>query len=335
MIQTIQSFKKRLTALWRVSPFYMPKALCVEACTLCQLRCTGCGFQRNNHRALGAGYLTFQNFKKLVDDNPRVKQIEISNWGEIFLNPDLVDIMRYAHEKGVILTAGHGVNFNSVSDEQIHALVDYGFKYITLSIDGASPETYAQYRVGGDFNRVMDNVRKLISYREKRKSKYPELSWQYIIMTHNELEVGQAKQMAAELGIEIKFKLNWDKSYKPVHVDYLKSETGLKCFTRDDYAKKNKDFFSNIKCEKLIMMPQINWDGRLLGCCSYSTGDYGVNVFEVGLKKALRSKLYIKSKRCLLKVHPKKDVYGDSPCYDCHVRRVREEYGKCLTLTME
>ena len=327
---------KRMKTFWLIGPHYMPRSLKVEACSLCQLRCTGCGFQRNNHRALGGGYLTFRNFKTLVDDNPRVQKIELSNYGEIFLNPELVSIMKYAHEKGVRLTAYNGVNFNSVSDEQLKALVDEEFGGMVLSIDGASNDTYAKYRVGGNFERVIDNVRKLLAYREAQGSKYPKVTWKYIIMQHNELEVGMAKQMAHELGIPIKFSLDWDKSYKPTHVDFLKRETGLAWLTREEYEEEKKEAWcGNIICNDMILAPQINWDGRLLGCCTYSTGDYGVNVFEVGLKKALRSKLYVKSKRCLLELHPKEQIYGESPCYNCHARLVREKNGRCLNLKIE
>ncbi len=314
----------------------MPQALRVEASTLCQLKCAGCGFQRNNHRALGAGYLSLQNFKKLVDDNPQVKRIELSNYGEIFLNPELVPIMKYAHEKGVRLSAYSGVHFNSVSDEQLKALIDYGFEGMVVSIDGASHETYVKYRVGGNFDHVIDNVRRLIAYREEKGLKCPKVIWKYIIMQHNELEVVKAKQMAKKMGIPIKFSLDWDKNYKPTHVDFLKRETGLTSLTRREYTEKTKEsYWGDTICNNLFLAPQINWDGRLLGCCSYSTGDYGVNVFEVGLKKALRSRLYVKSKKCLLKIHPKEHVYGNSPCFACYSRRVREKNGRCLNLKME
>lgn len=120
-----------------------PTKLRVEACTLCQLRCAGCSFQRNRHADLGGGWLKFDDFSQLVDENPYIREIELSNWGEIFLNPHLVQIMRYAHEKGVKLTARNGVNFNTASEEQLRALVESEFRALSLSIDGASQQVYA------------------------------------------------------------------------------------------------------------------------------------------------------------------------------------------------
>jgi MoaA/NifB/PqqE/SkfB family radical SAM enzyme len=77
------------------------------------------------------------DFQKLVDENPWLSHIELSNWGEIFLNPDLLKIIRYAHSKNLALTASNGVNLNTVKKELLEALVKYKFRHITCSIDGA------------------------------------------------------------------------------------------------------------------------------------------------------------------------------------------------------
>lgn len=37
------------------------------------------------------------------------------------------------------------------------------------------------------------------------------------------------------------------------------------------------------------MNPQINWDGKLLGCCLNFWGDFGGNAFEQGLERILTS----------------------------------------------
>ena len=107
------------------------------------------------------GFLKFDDFKKLLDDNDVIKRIELSNSGEIFLNPELVKMIEYAYEKGVTLTADNGVNLNYLTDEQAKALIKYNFASLAVSIDGASPETYKIYRVGGDYNRVIENIRKM------------------------------------------------------------------------------------------------------------------------------------------------------------------------------
>ena len=173
---------------WYYIHRYIPKRVRLEASTICQLKCTGCGFQNNNHRGLGGGFLTFENFKRFVDDNPFVRQIELSNYGEIFLNPDLVKIMYYAKEKKILLYCTNGTNFNTVSEEQLKALVETKFRKIPFSIDEASQETYSKYRVGGDLDKVMNNVRRLIEIKKEKNAKYPQMRWQFVLNEYNELE---------------------------------------------------------------------------------------------------------------------------------------------------
>lgn len=314
---------------------HLPEKVRLEASTVCQLKCAGCDFQKGGSDNLGRGFLTIENFKKFCDMNPFVRRIELSNYGEIFLNPDLVKIMHYAKEKGVKLTAKNGSNFNTVSDEQMRALVETGFHKIILSIDGASQQTYSKYRIGGNFDRVIENVRKLQAIKKQAGSKLPRLVWQFVLMEHNELEVGKAKELAAELEIPIYFKTNWDETYKPVNREYLVKETGMTELTRAEHYAVHKVDPIDAICSQIFIGPQINWDGRLLGCCKLMYADFGVNVFDIGLENALRSPKYIAAKECLLTLHPDEERYADCACMNCITRLRRDASGLVVNLPKE
>ena len=47
------------------------------------------------------------------------------------------------------------------------AIVDTKMHFIRLSIDGASQETYSRYRVNGNFDRVIENIKRLQAYKQK------------------------------------------------------------------------------------------------------------------------------------------------------------------------
>lgn len=311
---------------------FVPNRVRLEFSTVCQLRCAGCSFQKGGKDDLGRGFLSVENFKKFCDMNPFIREIEISNYGEPFLNPNLVEMLYIAKEKGISMLCLNGTNFNTVSDEQIHALVDTGFKEISLSIDGASQETYKKYRIGGDFDCVMENVRKLQAYKKEKNSELPKLRWQYILMEHNELEVGKAKALAEELGIPIHFKLNWDPSYKPVNREYLIKETGRKELTVEEFTSTHGIHPFNGVCEQMFIRPQVNWDGRLLGCCTRRFATFDVNVFETGLIAAIRSPKYILNKECLMTLHPEKDRFSSCTCFACAKRIARERAGIAFSL---
>lgn len=190
---------------------------------------------------------------------------------------------------------------------------------------------YAQYRRGG-FDAVIGNIRRLQAIKAEHGAKWPKLNWQYVIMEHNELDVGRAKALAAELGIPITFKLTWDRSYRPRHIDYLKRETGLEALTREDFEATHGAAYLDIICKNMFLKPQINWDGKLLGCCDAQKAAFGVNVFETGLDVALRSDAFVQAKKCLLTPHPDKETFGDCICFGCPRRKARERFGEVLEL---
>jgi len=281
----------------------------LDASSMCQLRCPLCltGNRLNRKGPVGWGYLEFGNFRKFLGDNTWVKRVELSNWGEIFLNPELEDIIKYAHRKRVLLSAENGVNLNTVDEHLLECLVRYRFRSLSVSIDGASSETYGLYRKGGDFNRVIGNVKMINSYKKLYRTAFPKLSWQFVVMGHNEHELPAAKRMAMDLGMRFTPKMNWEPAFSPLKdVDFVRRESGLE-ISSGGYSK------SPYYCNQLWDSPQINWDGKLLGCCCNFWEDFG-NVFESGLKHCLKGDKYVYAKKMLL---GKRKSRGDMPCTRC------------------
>ncbi len=99
-----------------------PTTFQIDAGNICQLDCPECPAKILMRRHPGYGFLKFKNFKKFIDNNKNITDIELSKTGEIFLNPELLDIIKYAHKKNVSLTADNGVNGNYISDEVLEAL---------------------------------------------------------------------------------------------------------------------------------------------------------------------------------------------------------------------
>lgn len=158
----------------------------LEASSVCQLKCPGCPNTTNEiSRSIGAGYLSFDNFKHVIESARELEEVELSNFGEIFLNPDLAKMIEYALGKGVVLRADNGCNLNTISDEMQELLCVNSFKSITCSLDGASNRVYKMYRRNGDFDKVISVIQDINRFKEKHKTRYPELTWQFIIMPHN------------------------------------------------------------------------------------------------------------------------------------------------------
>ncbi|MGN0929762.1 MAG: radical SAM protein, partial [Alphaproteobacteria bacterium] len=134
----------------------LPVNVRLDLCSMCNLNCCDCYMRKYNSCAIGSGYVKLENFISFLDKNPFVKTLEISNNGEVFLNPHLLDMLRIAYERGVQIYC-NSVNFNKVSDEVLEGFVKYDVKMLTVAIDGACQETYVKYRRGGNFDTVINN----------------------------------------------------------------------------------------------------------------------------------------------------------------------------------
>lgn len=327
--------------------FFYPYGIRLEASSICQLKCLSCPTSKGtiSKSAVESHFLKFDNFKKIVDENSWIKKIELSNWGEIFLNPDLLRIMKYAYEKGISLTARNGVNLNTVSKEVLEALVIYQFKYLSISIDGANPETYSIYRRRGDFNQVIENVLQINEYKKKYHSEYPRLRWQFVLFEHNKHELETANCMANKLKMDFSIKLSWDKKLA-VKVDgrgAIFSNRKIESSKEEDedgtiqklvsiiqeLENKRGHLFKSI-CMQMWLQPQINWDGKILGCCVNYWGDYG-NVFDFpDLSTALSNEKIVYARRMSSGQVPKRKGI---PCTTCYQYKKRQKEKDWVTLS--
>ncbi|MGL5033425.1 MAG: radical SAM/SPASM domain-containing protein [Microcystaceae cyanobacterium] len=295
-----------------------PHAIRLDLSTHCQLKCPSCPTAQGKIKEqLGSGFVSFDNFKKVIANNPEILYIELSNWGEVLLNPELPEMLAYAYENNVNITISNGANLNTAKPESLEALVKYQVRQITCSIDGASQATYAQYRIGGNFDRVIDNIKTINHYKTIYKTNFPILLWQFVPFGHNEHEISQAKQMAKELNMEFYVKLSWDEKISPLkEPEKIRSEVQSRVTSQSEYLNKNKkDYMNQYFCKQMFQSPQINWDGRILGCCINSWGDYG-NAFEQPLVKALNNPKIRYARQMLLGKAPAK---SDIPCTTCYV----------------
>jgi len=291
----------------------------LEASSVCQLKCPECPQASGDMGIIGRGNLKYEDFTGFVDTCPGIKNIEISNWGEIFLNPELGDIIRYAYEKGIKLTAENGVNLNTADDNILEDLVKYGFRALYVSLDGATAATYEMYRRGGDFDKVIGNIRKINFLKKKYDSNYPVLTWQFIVFGHNEHEIPAARSMADGLNMKFKPKLNAHPDFSPViDKDLVKKEIGM--VSRDEYASELNKLYM-FPCYQFWFSPMINWDGRLLGCCMNIWKDFG-NVFKSGLKKCVGSEEYRYTRKMLL---GREKLRDDTPCFYCPIYKEVEK----------
>jgi hypothetical protein len=199
------------------------------------------------------------------------------------------------------------------------SLVRYQLRLITCSIDGASPDTYSVYRVRGNFDRVIMNIERINEFKHQYKSPYPELTYQFVAFGHNEHEIQQARALAARLNMNFALKLNWDdlydKPFSPVRDhELIARESGLGVANRAEYKERfGEGYLQKATCLQMWTSPQVNFDGRVVGCCVNYWDDYG-NAFSHGLLTILNNKRMRYARLMLLgKARERTDI----PCTTC------------------
>lgn len=313
--------RDRITQHYDRNAFVRPSSVALDLSTACQLRCPSCPTATGViAKSIGTGVLRLANFEKFLQEHPWISDIELSNWGEVFLNQDLEPILRHAHERGVALRIDNGANLDRASDPALEAVVKYKLRSLSCSIDGASQEVYSIYRVNGDFNRVIGHIRQINAFKKQYGSPYPALRWQYVAFGHNEHEIGKAREMARELGMQFYVKLSWDdlygETFSPIKDrELISHESELGVADRQEYEEKFNRNYVAPACHQLWLRPRINFDGRVLGCSINHWDDFG-NVFTDGLEACLKGEKMQRTKDMLMGLT---EPDAGSPCLKCDV----------------
>jgi len=75
--------------------------------------------------------------------------------------------------------------------------------------------------------------------------------------------------------------------------------------------------YAQFICHQLWDEPQINWDGKVLGCCRNFWGDFGPeNAFRDGLQKSVNSEKMTYARNMLRGRTPDRP---DIPCTTCEI----------------
>ncbi len=212
MKQAIFEEQKRLGRLDDAGDF--PKVVLIDTVSFCNLRCAMCVHKEMTRPK---GYMSWENYKKIVDEiaeeDPTVR-VWMVFFGEALIlrrrKPTIFDKIRYAKDKGlkdVVLNS----NGNLLDEYSARRLIECGLDAIYVGIDANSAETYAKIRVGGDFERVVHNVKTLIRLKRELKSDTPQVFTQFVEMDENQHEKEGFIEFWTRQGAKVKIrpKVSW------------------------------------------------------------------------------------------------------------------------------
>lgn len=295
--------------------FVIPDMIGVDVSSRCQLDCLLCRTIDKENRIIGLGQIRADQFRRIIENNPFIRRVELSNWGEVFLNRDLPAILKCAHENGVVTEIDEGANLNHASEEALEAVVKYQTRRIRCAVDGVSVESYKQHRVGGDLRKVVRNIQRINHYKAVHESEKPELILQFVVFGHNQHEIERVSVMAQLLKMRLDLKLNIFSGFSPVEEDDLVKRF-IRSSSREAFRAQTGRHYMRKQCYHMWRCPQVNWDGKLLGCRRNIWLTYHENVFKADLLAEINNERMQYARGMLMGRVP---VREDIPCVNCGV----------------
>jgi len=274
-------------------PWGKPYGLLIEPTSACNLRCPLCPTGRGT---LGRrpGMMDMSLYSAILDESRHwVSRINLSNYGEPLLHPNIVEMIEMAKKCGIYVTLASNLH-PLHTDELADRLVASGMDYIYISFDGVDQETYVDYRRGGRFDTLVSAVRRLVDAKRKAGSRTPFIELQYIVMRHNEGRLDEFRRLAGELGVDgialkpLSFNnADWDD--EAVLEEFRRRypiEQAYHLYQVDEGAIRWKAEKTKRVCLALWYTLTVFSDGTVVPCCLDPRGELALGNAREGLLKA-------------------------------------------------
>ncbi|MAG33178.1 MAG: hypothetical protein CL908_20055 [Deltaproteobacteria bacterium] len=172
----------------------------------CNLRCLHCAFVWWRDEKLTGARMSEELVERIGREVfPHTARLSLSCFHEPLIAPNrLLGVLEQARRAniGYIDMISNGLMF---TERMAEKLLAGGLKRLYFSVDGATPETYARVRVGGDLETFKEKVALVVDTR-RRLGLGPDdvtLSFIFVAMKSNLADAPLLVDLAADLGVDV------------------------------------------------------------------------------------------------------------------------------------
>jgi MoaA/NifB/PqqE/SkfB family radical SAM enzyme len=155
----------------------------IEPTVECNLDCITCfrnAWDQPMGRMSDETFTTIMESLKKLDPIP---DVYFGGIGEPLFHPKTIDWIAEVKSLGVkveLITNG-----TTLTEKKSQELIDAGLDMLWVSIDGASPESYADVRMGAELPKIIDNLKRLFKMRKGGHFPIPEIGVAFVAMKRN------------------------------------------------------------------------------------------------------------------------------------------------------
>lgn len=233
-----------------ITPY--PMHLDIEVTNVCNLECPMCPRTLLLKKNLYGDpyFIDLKVFKKIIDQvaGKGVYAINLNADGETLLHKNLVEMISYAKEKGILDIMFH-TNATQLDAKMSENLIDAGLDKLIVSFDAPRKDIYEKIRVGANFEQVVKNVKRFIEIRNSKNKNLPLVRINMIMMKET-----------------FEFKEEMIEFWRP-YVDGIGFLGYVNYYDLDENRHlKEMQFDENFICEKLWQRLAIQHDGTIKLC---------------------------------------------------------------------
>lgn len=179
------------------------KRVYVEVTNKCNLNCSIC---MRNVWDVEYGHMSNEALERILSgvvDCPQKPELFFGGYGEPLSHPKVLEMIAQAKEWG------HRVSLITngilLTEEVSRKLIDLNLDMLWVSLDGASPECYADVRLGDSLPVVLENLTCLRSLKYQKFgisswSGHPKLGFAFVAMRRNIRDLGAVIHLGTRLG---------------------------------------------------------------------------------------------------------------------------------------
>lgn len=256
----------------------LPYSMSIEPANFCNLKCLECPVSLTTIKE--KGYFEISLLQKIVQESGKsLMAVQFHFQGEPFLNNNLHKLILEAKKHNLYTSLSTNGHF--LSQENAKKIIRSGLDEITISLDGASKESYAFYRVAGSFHTVVNGIKNLVQEKQQTGSSKPYIRIQFLVFRYNEHEMETMKELSKKLDVEA-------LTFKSAQLMHPEKQIGLipenskysRYHIRNEHVERKGR--TDTLCKKLWNSFVVGYNGDVLPCCfdksrSYIMGNLNSN----------------------------------------------------------
>jgi MoaA/NifB/PqqE/SkfB family radical SAM enzyme len=220
--------------------------------------------------------ITYEQAKRIFPYFRKSLMFHAYGIGEPFLNRDIYDIVKYA-SFSLKFIVGITSNFSVIDPQKA---INMGANEIMASIDSLDPEKFFLLRKG-NLDRVIENLKAILSLKQKNSQKFPIISIRTLISNENIDELENIVRFGLSIGVKKFYFQDSADGYLLRKITQFSSEDINRVIQLKEKFKNKAKIYIYLwdskaqgsipkgYCFNAFFMGTIGYDGELYTCCRY------------------------------------------------------------------